>query len=522
MLGFSAIGVLPLAGLAVGGAAVPAYTALLNAPQASRCFLAELDAWDGAAAQTLYLADRPFVSGATDDPANTLYDSRLVQAINFGRSVAIEPEGTPRGEVNAGEIVFAIGDGRLDDQLGWSFDGRSVAVYIGAQDWPRAHFLRIFAGRGAGLSHSMVRATIDIVGTEQDLDRPLQTAVYAGTGGLEGTADLTGREKPLIRGAPFNLEPVPINPAALIYQVNDGAIADVVAVRDSGNALTQDADYPTYEALLAAAVPVEAYATCKALGLIMLGRQPVGSVRADVQAVGYASETAASLIQWIVETGGGSVNAMSFDRLRRRLPGPVDLHVSDGRHIPDVLDEVCSGLGAVWWTDRSGEVNVAPIRVPGSTPALSLSAVEVLSFERAGSVLPVTRMSVGYRRNWAPLDQFAEIVSETDRLLYREPSTLATAENAGVAAAHPNAVPAVRAIASLRELADAQEVADRLATVFSVRRDLYQARIKALGWTLSLLDVIEISNLRGVDRSFVIVGLEEQAAAQVIDLTLFG
>jgi hypothetical protein len=60
----------------------------------------------------------------------------------------------------------------------------------------------------------------------------MQPNVYAGTGGVDGGADLAGKRKPLCFGNPRNVSPVLLVPSLLIYQVHDGSVAGIDNVYD--------------------------------------------------------------------------------------------------------------------------------------------------------------------------------------------------------------------------------------------------------------------------------------------------
>jgi hypothetical protein len=100
---------------------------------------------------------------------------------------------------------------------------------------------------------------------------PALTTRYAGTNvlplGFEGMpADVMGKVKPVVLGAVFNVPAVLVNTSKLTYQVNDGPLASVGAVYDSGLALTFGADFATKELMQAAAPSAGTYNTCLAEG----------------------------------------------------------------------------------------------------------------------------------------------------------------------------------------------------------------------------------------------------------------
>jgi hypothetical protein len=66
------------------------------------------------------------------------------------------------------------------------------------------------------------------------LDVPAQKSIYGGTGGLDGTSDLAGKRKPFALGWPSNITPATVIPVEGVYQVSDGPVSAISAVRDTG------------------------------------------------------------------------------------------------------------------------------------------------------------------------------------------------------------------------------------------------------------------------------------------------
>src|SRR5690606_29502373 len=77
------------------------------------------------------------------------------------------------------------------------------------------------------------RISIPLRDRQAELEVPLQDDLYAGTGGLEGTADLTDKPRPVALGDVRNVPAVLVDPARLIYQVADSEI-EALTVYDRG------------------------------------------------------------------------------------------------------------------------------------------------------------------------------------------------------------------------------------------------------------------------------------------------
>ena len=62
---------------------------LVNDPYSAKRYLAEIGAYDitGTATTTVRVSDHGLVTGSGDSPAKTLYEARIVEPINFQRSM---------------------------------------------------------------------------------------------------------------------------------------------------------------------------------------------------------------------------------------------------------------------------------------------------------------------------------------------------------------------------------------------------------------------------------------------------
>lgn len=87
--------------------------------------------------------------------------------------------------------------------------------------------------------------------------------------------------KPVSIGQVFNVEPVLIDGASLIYRWHCGCVVGVDAARDGAHELLFSADHPDRAALAAATISPGHYATCNAEGLVRLWAPVVFGLRID-------------------------------------------------------------------------------------------------------------------------------------------------------------------------------------------------------------------------------------------------
>jgi hypothetical protein len=172
---------------------------------AARAYPASIGYYDTAAG-TIYVSDRGFVTRPQDTPSNRHLAPRVKLPASLRRDI-IAPGRTILGRTQAryGDVVITNPDGALDDWFDYAFDGRAFVQYVGdfGSVFPTGYTRLLTATMDeAAFTEDEIRLKLrDRVG---ELDKPLQTTLYAGTGGLEGPADLKNAPKPLLYGGSTN------------------------------------------------------------------------------------------------------------------------------------------------------------------------------------------------------------------------------------------------------------------------------------------------------------------------------
>lgn len=173
-------------------------------------------------------------------------------------------------------------------------------------------------------------------------------SLYTGTGGTEGSVGLEGVSKPRIFGFVRNVKPVLIDDVNRIYQLHDGAVQEIVAVRDGGLDLVLHVDASSYASLVADNPGTGKYASYKGGGFIKLHDDPVfltSDVRGETDG-GYVS-TASHVAAQILRVIGGvaSATASSFSAWPQEEVGII---VREGT-VEDAMNQLAVGLGSAWW-----------------------------------------------------------------------------------------------------------------------------------------------------------------------------
>lgn len=539
-----------------------AFDDFLADPDAERCWLLELEAFplaplpagapamsfseaayseaafsegsggEEGAVKTLYYSDLGYTSAPTDTPASTWYDGRLLAALRVERRII------GRDGIGGLARVFAEGallntDGALDLlKRDYALEGRAARLNVGRPTAARADF---------GL---VVSAIVDRIWTDLNtvrvvfsdglarLNRSVNTTTYAGTGALEGDADLRGKYKPKTYGKVFNVSPPLVDSTKLIYQVHDGAANDVPAVYDRGIALTKGADYASQADLETTAPAAGQYRVWKAGGFFRLGATPAGTCTADVEgdATGSYITKGGAIVKRILEAQAefvaGDIDATSFTTLDTAAPAAVGIWIgTEGRKIDEVVDELLVGIGAFGGFSRLGKFTVGVVAVPSAGSSVdTFTESDILSIERLplpAAVDPITwRCLVGYQRNYTVQADLAAGVTAARRTFAAEPMRVEKDEDSTILSRHRLARE-LMVDGLYRDQADALAESSRLQDLWGVERGMFRVKVPPRGLARDLGDVITLQHRRhgfaaGVDARV----LGHALQGRTVDLTV--
>lgn len=509
-------------------------------------YLAEITAYDPAISgeRVLRYSTDGFVTAPTETPPDTFYEPRIQQPALMRRDAFSGNTTGGESRVGYGEMVLVNNDGGLDGLMDYGFDGRRVTLHLGEPGaaYPSG-FTTVLTGTMEQATFEWDKVSIRLRDRQAELDKPVQTALYAGSNslpnGLEGMADdLKGTPKPRVYGQVLNVSPPCVNTARQIYQVNDGAVASVDAVYDRGMALATGADYTSQSDMETNAPAAGAYRAWPAGGYFRLGASPAGQITADVtQGATAADRTAAQIAKAIVTGPGGvaagDVSAADIAVLDAANSAVIGIWLPDGGNIRAALDQICQSVGAWWGFDRAGKYRIRRLELPSGTPVATLTSDEIIKIERtvsgdSGRGVPAWRVTVGHAQNHTVQgSDIAGAVTDARRAWLREGRRTATAEDAAVKTTHLLA-PEIDFDSLFVAEPAAQGEANRRLTLHKTRRDTYivRARLDAdLATSIDLGAVVELMLSRfglGAGKLFAVIGLQTDLRVNAIDLTLWG
>ena len=437
------------------------------------------------------VSDRGWIGEPSDSgEPNVPYPARLAEPVTLESRLPVWPDDARRLTIDAGEVRLLNGDGYFDDLAGdWTIAGQTVTVRRGPHRRP-VHaasgdfvLLATYRAAGAAVGTSRLAVTLRPVGADVAVS---VCATYAGTGGIDGAAALKGQYKPRLFGKKRNVEPVQIDPSLLIYQIHDGAMNGISAVRDRGVALTGAGDVADYATLAAATVTAGTYQTCLAVGCLRVGAVPSSltvDATGDAEAAtgGYNAGTATSIARKLLEGPGGvgSVDAAAFD-----WPGGECGLFLRGGTVVDAMDALARGVFGWWGTDTAGAYRGGRLAAPelDASPFIIQESMLGAPPEEIGPArAPWWTARVAYQTlgRVQTSEELAGSVTAANREYYGTASRYASAADGAIATAYPGATEGVE-IPSVFDLeVDAQAVADDVLAMFGRPRRAFRVTMRS-------------------------------------------
>lgn len=506
-----------------------------------------------------YVSSHGYTTAPGDTPANTHFEGRLSAGFWFERSIIGTAGMGGKVALGFGELVLRNPDRYYDSLIAdYAMDGRRVLVkrssppsYMATEDGgvflledggrmlteasgTYADFLTVFDGTADGWRRGADEIRLRLRDMSWRLEVPIQSNVYAGTGGMEGPPALAGTPKPLAFGYCFNVTPVLVDPATRTYQCHDGPVQDIPAVREGGVLLTRVSSAPG----------IGQYSVDLSTASFQLGFDPLRIVTNDVKGDatgGLYVYTPATIAKRILLSRVGlavaEIDAASFDRLDYLAPWESNLYVgSQPMLAAAAIDQLMAAVGGFAGPSRAGTYQVGVLTRPDTTaPLFTLREEDIIDIEEIAPpdflYPPPKRMRVGYRKNWTPTTNLAPSLVPDVATALMLTYLSAAAFSSPIAASFLSAQESALLESPLVSGADGATLAAQLLTLYTVSvNDGGLPRLFKIV-TDRYLDQVELGmtgqfahSLFGLSagRFGVIVAWHEDAGARQLTLTMFG
>jgi hypothetical protein len=483
------------------------YQAWLANPEAERVLLAEVKAYSDASEVMRYLGSKYFQTGASDTPANTVYEGILKENPFFSTTMSEAFGG--RSFVSIGSLLIDNGDGDKDSWITDAWDGRDATLKFGDPTWDISDFRTILSGVVERLQVSD-DLTLELIirDKQRTLDAPIQTTLIS-------SGESTDQVVPLCYGEVFNVKPVLIDDTTHEYQVHEGQIEDIVEVYVDGKATTLTVTEDLSN------------------GKFTLSGDPAGTVTADVKGhkpSGSYKTKPGEIIRAIVSrvlTDPDDLDTTAFTTFDTDFNYTIGTYIDIRENLLDVLDSI---LPAGWYYgfDRDGKFTLAELKDPsGLTSAMTIDNLEShgdLNVQKAD--VPEWRVRVGYKKNWKTINFGSDsTVAEDARPFFEnEFLNVAKSEDATVKTTHllaqdPDILPS-----TIAGYSNALTEAVRLLTLFKTQRYTYSVSAFVAPLQVTIGDCVTLKDDRfglSAGSKTVVTGITEYLLDNKIEVELW-
>jgi hypothetical protein len=450
----------------------------------------------------------PIQVPAGDPDSTTWYEGALTSDISVERSIV--------GRNGIGGLSRVFAEARLTNPGGaldgllrdYALDGRPARLYIGRRTDPRAAFGLVFSGVISSVFGDLNDIRLSLSDGISKLEQSIQATVYAGSGGLEGGADLAGKPKPIAYGEIFNVSPPLVDSTKLIYQAHDGPLSDVPAVYDRGVLLTKGADYGSQSDLETTAPAAGTYRVYKAGGYFRLGAAPDGTVTCDVlgdaSGAGYIDRHADIMLRILVDRAAlfsTELEPGSFSALNTAAAGSCGIWIgTEVRTVAEVIDELLLSAGAFGGFSRQGVFTVDQVATPGGIVAGVITEEEIGSLERSQlppAVEPVIwRAALGYQKNYTAQRDLAASVPAARVAFAAEEQRVVSVSDSSIKSRRLLARDLGPEATLYVDQADADAEVQRRFDLWSVPRAAYRITTRPTSLPRELGDDVELTHSR--------------------------
>jgi hypothetical protein len=366
----------------------------------SQNMLFEVTPLDGSTAKTLRMA------GAFADASGTQlngYEWKPLVTRRNSTSLSYASDGLlTEPNLSNGSISFRMGEAYENEA--WSnyeWNNALGRIFVGNLGDPFSSYTQIFEGSVSSLSRDGLTATVELLGPDELLKRPMLSLEWQGTGGAEGPPDFKGKLKPRAFGYCISVpaDDYLIDPAKFIYQVHGYGACSIGAVYEYAQSLGAPiANVATYAALAALTLLPGEWAKCEPQGMFRLGGRADKKVSADITA---GPTTLGTIVPAMLGIAG--IPAADIGSFAAFANKPWSLYQTEQANIGDIARNAMLQAGGVLLADGTGTWQCMDYFAPKSPVVLNADRSTlplVKSYKLLPTQSPVWKVKVGYDRVW--------------------------------------------------------------------------------------------------------------------------
>lgn len=364
------------------------YTEWLKDQTALRVVLIEVVVADGASETTLYFSNKGYTTST-----GIYYVPRLSGDITFSENLSIDS--TP--SISFGSVNIFNLDNEFDDYVDYIWSGRSITAKYGDVKWDISDFRSIFSGitKEVQVTDTLIKLSV------RDKLEQLNTTMSDIT--LDNLAENEDELIPLCFGEVGNITPVISDSATQEYQVHNGAIEDIIEVRDFGAPLNEQViEYPSGDLIPHISKDL-------ANGKFIINKATYGNITASVQGDKNTiyNVTIANIIEHIVKTYGNNlfiasdIDATNFSNFNIDNPQQVSGYLTSRENVISFITYLASSIGASIICSRDGLLQLHQINIPtsGTFTIIDSSNIYDNSLKLVEVIEPSPIVKIGYCEN---------------------------------------------------------------------------------------------------------------------------
>lgn len=439
----------------------------LKNPHRRPVVLVHAEALVGGVRIPIYLSDQPYASDSVQ------YLARLHGNLHITERMATDFGGS--ASLAAVDIQIINTDGKLDYYLDFVWVNRPVSVLMGDAAWPVSDFVTLFSGIVADIdSPSPSRLALKTRDELQRLNAPITETT------LGGTSDNKDRLLPIAIGHVFNASPLLIDASQHQYRLHQGAVTQIVEVRDNGSPVSFTANL--------------------ASGTFKLNQSPFGTITADVIAPSGTVIEAITLLSTQYGKPSERFAPAELDLPPASLyPQPIGLYLPDRDNLLQTIQRIAASIGGQVVMTRAGKLGFVRLDAPAATPVATLGGNDIIAGSLSLSDRPPVSAGVklGYAHN-ATLQSsgMAGGIPEPHLALYAAEWQTVNGTNTAVKADYLLHADAEQTDSALVRRSDAAAESARRLALVSTPRIAIKLTLTAAYLSLSLGDTVEIVHHR--------------------------
>jgi hypothetical protein len=382
-----------------------------------------------------------------DEDENFLH--RLEQPWNFERqATGPNPFGSRPDAISFGAIkirlnpedweMYAAASQEIS-KTNWNH--AEITIKVGVAQFIYSEFETVFKGNIKNVEWTEDTLTLNVRDPDELLTEEIQKFKYGGAGGVDGTASMKGRAKPLLFGYGLNIQPVLVDPVWGVYQIHDGAINSVEEIFDGGYSFGPPefdiSDYPgktvyDWEEVIApATIQGGQWITDVANGLIRVGTGVAFTLTANAYGADHGERPFSANAAYVCEAvlidriGISSASIFGVVELDSTIPFRVGVYIPAGGTTANaVIQGILAPLQCFLGYTKRGQYEFRSLRTTASNG--NIENYQIHKVKRLSDTPePVTELRVSWGHNWTVRaddqlaenrdDDFAEFSIEEDR-----------------------------------------------------------------------------------------------------------